>query len=582
MPRSKITSIKKKQTLFILLSLLKNNNQKNKDGLLEALKHLADYVNCQSIAIYKNDNNDQNRPSLKHHYHHDQPEICERIESLFSENLKTPTNIVHNSKKKTTRINLSDFNLEEKSITKQKKITFFTEPLITQGVYTGFLRILFLRDLARLSDDKKFMITCFAEIFGIHEMNMDKEKKLARSLVALASSRHQAQYLADQAKKAEEIKTKLVATISHEMRTPLHSIMSYSDVLSTQKQYPELQTAINSISDSAKTLLSLINDVLDQSKLEKNSFSLKYKEFNLRNLLLEINKMFIPLAEEKKLTYIYDFNLPTSDIFIGDSLRLKQIICNLLSNSIKFTKFGQTCLRVICPKESPEDNNNLTKIHFYVSDTGIGIPQSFAEQIFQPFFQIEDEQTKQFSGTGLGLTITKMLVELMNGEIKFHSNQQGTTFEIILPMQIPKHSDCQPEFFDSSFQLVNNISILYVDDNLLSQKILNHQLENSDCKIFFNNHPLEALKTIQSSQTVFDIILLDYQMPMMNGLELARTIRQNDKYSLTPIIAVTGDALKFQESHYREGGINDILIKPFSRNELIKTINKWTDKALIF
>jgi CheY-like chemotaxis protein len=379
-------------------------------------------------------------------------------------------------------------------------------------------------------------------------------------------------------KKAEQAslaKSDFLANMSHEIRTPMNAIVGLTSILSTHKISPERQReCLNTLRLSAESLMDIINNLLDISKIENESVELENIPFDLCMLLHEVISIMNVKAVEKNITLNFEFNAQLNGEFLGDPTRLKQILMNLLGNAIKFTGKGVVTLRA-----APEPaNEGHTMINFSVVDTGIGIHQNKLNLLFNKFSQADSTITRQYGGTGLGLAITKKLVELMNGEINVASEiGKGSIFTA----RIPYTKHIKTESITSSDIQLGGVTgstsrtqhILLVEDSPANVLVATSMLENLGYKFDIAKDGEEAIEKYKSGK--FDLLLMDVQMPRMDGYSATRLIRQHESQNSilrTPIIGVTAHAFSDDREKCIHSGMDDYLSKPFVQAELNQKI----------
>ena len=369
-------------------------------------------------------------------------------------------------------------------------------------------------------------------------------------------------------------KNEFIASVSHEFRTPMNGILGLSEILRNTNLNNEQLDLLNGITSSADNLLVLLNDVLDFSAIEAGKMELDYHPFDLNKVLNDIDLVVSIKAKEKSLEFniIKEDNLP--ETIIGDPSRLRQIIINLANNAVKFTENGKVNLIV---KTIKNDNNNIV-LKFDVADTGIGIPKEAMESLFQVFSRIKQEdKSKLIAGTGLGLSICKKLTDMMGGEIGVESTfTKGSLFWFTLPFVISNEKITQIELKPLEIVKSNDKKlILVVDDNQINQRISKFHLQKMGFDVELASDGQEALQKYCANN--YDLIVLDIQMPVMDGYQVAKAIRdvENNTARHTPIIALTANAMKGDKEKYINAGMDDYISKPFTLETFSKVINNY-------
>lgn len=370
---------------------------------------------------------------------------------------------------------------------------------------------------------------------------------------------------AQEASKAKEI---FLANMSHEIRTPLNAIIGFlrelekQEVNNTQKDYIEKSTI------ASKHLLSIINNVLDISKIEAGEMSLEYEDFVFENSIRNVVNVLQSKAEQKGLTLTTNISETIHEVLIGDALRLEQILFNLVGNALKFTHQG--CVSVDC--ELINEKNDSQELSISIRDTGIGIDKDFVDFVFRKFSQEDKAITRKFGGTGLGMAITKELVQLMGGRIEVQSKKnEGTTIRIILDFKKGSKDNLEIEHTETININIDNLSVLLVEDNDLNRMVAQNSLKYYNCKVTEAENGIVALDILKKQK--FDVILMDIQMPEMDGIEATRILRNEWKLT-TPIIALTANAFKTEIEKCRAVGMNDYITKPFDESEMMEIIAK--------
>ncbi len=391
--------------------------------------------------------------------------------------------------------------------------------------------------------------------------------KLKRTELALRDEKHNAE-------SANRAKSDFLASMSHELRTPLNVIMGMSQLLSRSKIPPQQLKLVESISRSSKVLLSLIEDVLDLSRIEAGKIHFDMKPFSLSLMIHDVIQTFETLALEKKIKLSVEEDFNTDLILLGDQVRIKQILINLIGNAIKFTENGTVNLRV---QVFSQVSSAPSPIYFEVKDSGIGIEEEAFSKIFKRFSQADSGSARKFGGTGLGLSISKQLVELMNGTIGFESKKgEGSTFWFQVNLQKTTKLEHDLELGHTKFDL-RGIKILAVDDSSESLKVLELMLKEAGATVSVAGSGHDALETVMNEN--LDVVLMDMQMPVMDGLQTTQKIRSlGESYKKLPIIALTANAMPGDRERCLDSGMNDYATKPVQMNILHQLINKWIKK----
>ncbi len=370
----------------------------------------------------------------------------------------------------------------------------------------------------------------------------------------------------ERAQENDRLKTAFLHNISHEIRTPLNAIVGFSALLGEQDlDKATRQSFADTILNSSDTLLSILSDIIEFSNIQANIVKVTREEFNLNGVIKSLYDQFLLRAEKKGFILMTEAGLPDKDSVIAtDRIKLIQIFSNLLNNAFKFTRQGQIIFGYIVKDKLLE---------FYVSDTGIGIDKKYHEKIFDRFYQIEDPLTKHFEGTGLGLSICRAYVELLGGEIGLSSIPgEGSTFVFTLPYKRQSESETKPLSMpngkDFRFPLIKKI--LVAEDIDINFKLIAKYLSEANVEVLRASNGKEAVE-IASSYPNLDLILMDIKMPVMDGYEATKLIRESNKH--VPIIAQT--AYVDDRSKVIECGCSSIITKPFNKAELLRTIKEF-------
>lgn len=376
----------------------------------------------------------------------------------------------------------------------------------------------------------------------------------------------------EQAETSAKIKEQFLTNMSHEIRTPINGIMGMATLLQETPLAHEQLKYLENITTSSRNLLVIINDILDFSKIEAGKLEFERIEFNLHELLMQLEKLYAQTAKNKNLYFKLNIGDRVPQFVFGDPTRLNQILVNLLGNSVKFTEKGGISVIV----KVVDQNQKNSTIQFIVSDTGIGIDEKKLELIFSSFSQASSDMTRKYGGTGLGLTISKQLAELQGGEIQVESKVgDGSTFNLILNYEhgngdIAKKPKVK---FNDNTDKRANINILLAEDNEINQLFVNTILKK---KYIVTTAPNGRVVLDFLNAKDFDLILMDLHMPEMDGYEATKRIRaiNNPKKQKIPIIALTAAAIKGEKEKCMAAGMNDYISKPFEPADLFKKIDE--------
>lgn len=383
------------------------------------------------------------------------------------------------------------------------------------------------------------------------------------------------------AERADQAKSVFLSTMSHELRTPLNGVLGMAELLRRTDLTEQQKKYVEQSRNSGKDLLAILNDILDFSKIEAQRLDLEEIPFDLHDAIEMVTGLFQQQAHSKQILLTPEIDADAPHWVIGDPVRFRQIVANLVSNAIKFTARGEVNVHL-------QAGVGVGGIQVVVTDTGIGIDKSVLPQIFGAFSQADSSTTRQYGGTGLGLAIAAQLAKIMGGSLSVESElNRGSAFT--LNMQLPlatrddqRHTpqaDHRHEDLSATRNASDNASrsILLAEDNLMNQALAQTMLEEMGHRVTAVSNGLDALQELETGQ--FDLVLMDGEMPIMDGYETTRKIRDREQQQGIPrqiVIAVTANAMSEAQQHCLAVGMDDYLSKPYTINDLQRTIDRWT------
>lgn len=379
-----------------------------------------------------------------------------------------------------------------------------------------------------------------------------------------------------EAERAARTKSQFLANMSHEIRTPMNAIIGLSELGMQMRAAPPVDDYLSKIFGTASGLLGIINDLLDFSKIEAGKLHIENVSFDLAALVKRQVDLLAPKAAQKQLALEVRIAKDVPSRVSGDPLRIGQVLANLLSNAIKFTPHGSVNVSI----SAKDSGNGQAVVRFVIKDTGIGISPEHQKLLYQPFTQADGSTTREYGGTGLGLAICKQLVQMMGGEIDCDSTLgHGSTFSFQIQFGVPAATSAAYQSMELAMptrpEVLAGASVLLVEDNPVNQLVAREVLRRAQLQVTVASHGAEAVSILQASPDGFDAVLMDVQMPTMDGYEATQRIRNDLKMESLPIIAMTAHVFEIEKQRCLDAGMNAHIAKPFHSDTVLGVLSRW-------
>lgn len=469
------------------------------------------------------------------------------------------------------------------------KDLYFT--YIVNIVYSGLLVIYMIYKKEKLDFSKKIIVFLFAflSLIGIIISWVNPSVSINSSIMGLVIALiyftmenpdlkiiNELEKDKEEANEASKAKTDFLSNMSHDIRTPMNAIIGFSESLLTENMPINQKNEVQSIYDAASTLLGIINNILDVSRIESGKEEKKETTYEMRKIIMQLSSVITAKLDQNKVKLNINISSDVPKFMIGDELKIYQILMNILSNAAKYTDEGHIDFNI-----TSENVGDMATVKFSVADTGIGIKESDYDKLFVKFSRIHNQENyNEVEGTGLGLVITKKLVELLGGTISFTSKYKvGTTFTVVLPQKIDFNAIEKEEVNTQTKVSTTNVhfdgslyDILIVDDNILNLKVAQRILSDYKFNITCLQSGAEAIEKIKGGAR-YDLIFLDHMMPLMDGIQTLKTLKNLEGVKIPPVIALTANAMVGMKEFYLKEGFDGYISKPINREELQVLLN---------
>lgn len=467
---------------------------------------------------------------------------------------------------------------DRKLLRKKQFVSIASFIVIVIGI--EFVQMVFLTDYLL-----SFFGTAVASLVLLFSLETPDYNQLVQTMADLEKAKQEAEAAKEEAYAANKAKSSFLANMSHEIRTPINGILGMNEIALRENKDPEITDCLLNVQDAGKNLLSLVNEVLDFSKIESGKMEIVEAEYQLSGIMFSAYNLINSKALSNNLTLKVENNPDIPNILRGDGSRIQQIIVNLLNNAVKYTKEGTVTLNVDFRENLP----GTIDLIISVKDTGIGISDENLDKLFKSFQRVDLAKNRTIEGTGLGLMITKQLAELMGGTIFVESKENvGSTFTVIVPQEVINSKSMgsfsveatkpQAKGAVEEDLIIPNAKLLVVDDVMVNLKVVSGLLKRTQAQIDSVLSGKECLEKCKENK--YDIIYLDHMMPEMDGMETFKLLRE-DKEGLnysTPVIILTANAIQGVREEYLEAGFDDYLSKPIDSNRLKESLRNYLPK----